>query len=180
MSRGFYLGLGLFFGAIGGFILAKYTTKTENEEMSDEEVKDLLAPYKARIKELEEELDGSKKSELKKKPKPIQEKPDLDKLVEKYGGSADEEPHKPYPISAVSFANEQMDYEKVSLTCYADGVVSDDLYYEITNADDILGDFRSTPQWKKNHEAYIRNDVLQVDYEIVYEDVTFDEAKEVQ
>lgn len=178
MSRGFYLGLGLFLGAIGGFVIAKYTSKTDEEEMNDEEVKELLAPYKARIKELEDTINGSKAEQPKKKPV-IQDKPDLDKLVEKYAGSEDE-PHKPYPISAESFANEQQDYEKVTLTCYADDVVSDELLYPMTNVDEVLGGFQNTPQWKKNHEAYIRNDVLQVDYEIVYEDMTFEEAKEVQ
>ena len=79
-----------------------------------------------------------------------------------------EEPvEKPYVISPEDFG-EFYDYEKISLTHYADGVLTDENDEIVDNVDDTVGS--DYADHFGDHEAdavHIRNDRLRYDYEIL-------------
>lgn len=60
------------------------------------------------------------------------------------------------------------DYETISLTCYADGYVTDDMDELIDNVDDIIG-IESLDHFGEYEPdtVFVRNDKLKIDYEIL-------------
>lgn len=73
----------------------------------------------------------------------------------------------PYVISPEEFG-ELENYETVTLTYYADGVVADDCDYRVEDADDIIG-IGSLEHFGEYEDdsVFVRNDRLKCDYEIL-------------
>jgi len=80
----------------------------------------------------------------------------------------DEEPaDKPYVISPEDFG-EFPDYEKISLTHYVDGVLTDENDEIVDNVDDTVGsDYSSHFGAYEDDAVHIRNDGRRCDYEIL-------------
>lgn len=115
------------------------------------------------------------------------EKPDLSEfaeVVEREGYSAQTNEEKPTPkvkgkvpyvISPDEFAEDE-DYEKISLTYYADGVLVDEeddvVDVSIIGGEDILNEFGAFEE----DAVYVRNDERKADYEILEDERTFKEV----
>ncbi len=73
----------------------------------------------------------------------------------------------PYVISPDSFG-EMDDYETISLTYYADGVLADDADEPIGDVDEVVGeDSLKTFGEYEDDSVFVRNDRLKCDYEIL-------------
>lgn len=81
----------------------------------------------------------------------------------------------PYPITAGEFCNTRTYYDKASLNYFAeDNVVADDRDEILENADRILGDLQAAFRESRSPAiAYIRNEELEIDYEISYVDGSY-------
>lgn len=74
---------------------------------------------------------------------------------------------KPYTISPDEFG-ENEDYQKISLTYYADQVLTDDLDMPLEDVEEMVG-FESLDKFGEYEDdsVYVRNDRLKCDYEIL-------------
>lgn len=89
--------------------------------------------------------------------------------VLKKGGSNSMKDDEPYVISPLKFAEQDDDYDVISLTYHADGVLVDDKGELIENAEFIVGtefpehfgEYTEDPD-----TVYVRNERLMTDYEI--------------
>lgn len=62
------------------------------------------------------------------------------------------------------------DYEAISLTYYADGVLTDDYDEVVENPDDVVGpNFADHFGEYEDDSVFVRNDRLKADYEILYD-----------
>ena len=76
---------------------------------------------------------------------------------------------KPYVISPDEFGEmEDEDYDKVSFTYYADGVLADEYDEIVENIDEIIGEESLTHFGEyEDDSVFVRNDKLKCDYEIL-------------
>ena len=82
----------------------------------------------------------------------------------------------PYVIAPEDFG-ENEDYEKVSYTYYSDGVVTDEREEIVKDVGETIGeDFADHFGDYEDDSVYIRNDVIGIDYEILYDDRTYEEV----
>ncbi len=81
---------------------------------------------------------------------------------------------RPYIIIPEEFSDDFEDYEKITLTYYADHFLADDNDQLIENIDDIVG-FESLNCFKKYEDdsVFVRNDRLKCDYEILLDQRTY-------
>lgn len=81
---------------------------------------------------------------------------------------------EPYVISPAEFG--EMGYDKISLTYFADHVLVDDNYDLIEDVDATVGEGSlETFGEYEDDSVFVRNDILQVDYEILLDYRTFEE-----
>lgn len=107
--------------------------------------------------------------------------------VEKSNGKeeANEVIKKPYVISPEEFGDFD-DYERVSLTYYADGVLADELNELVEDIDSTVGpDFANHFGEYEDDSVFVRNDRLKCDYEILkdnrdYSDVIGKEPRQME
>ncbi len=85
-----------------------------------------------------------------------------------------EEVDIPYVISPDDFG-EYEDYNQISLTYYSDGILTEGDEV-IDDADDIVGDFSDHFGEYEDDSVHIRNDRLRTDYEILWDNRTFEEV----
>lgn len=98
---------------------------------------------------------------------------------EKGGAEEVEEECKPYVISPEDYGEEE-DYDTVTLTYYADGVVEDDQCNIMPDPEEILGEgFADHFGEFTEDSVYVRNDQLKIDYEILYDLRTYVEANSI-
>ncbi len=77
-----------------------------------------------------------------------------------------------YVISSDEFSNGEYDVE--TLNYYADGVLADDDDNAISNVKSIIGSIDlSLLLYSDEQTVYIRNDIHQIDYEILYNDINY-------
>ena len=92
-------------------------------------------------------------------------------IVDKYAAALVEEEvndvEKPYVIKPEEFG-EILEYESVSLTYYADGVLTDEYDEVIDDVDEIVGEESLTTFGQYEDSAvFVRNDARKTDYEIL-------------
>ena len=94
-------------------------------------------------------------------------------------GGADTMSREPYVISPDDFAS--LDgYHVVELTYYLDGVLEDDEYHIVTDADELIGPKALTTFGEYEDDAvFVRNERLRTDFQILMDYRTYDEAKTV-
>ena len=180
-----------FIAGVGvGSVCTWQLLKRKYEQIAQEEIDSVKAAYAARKnvekagKSLLEGLqDGLKKNEA-------QENEDLKKyksIIQKegytnYSRNVEEKKgdpfvEKPYVISPEEFG-EFEEYEKISLTYYADQVLTDENNEEVDDVEEIVGEESLTHFGEyEDDSVFVRNDRLKCDYEILldqrnYSDVT--------
>lgn len=81
----------------------------------------------------------------------------------------------PYVISPEEFG-EMEDYDKISLTYYADGILADDNDNVIDNVGDVVGDALDHFGEYEDDSVFVRCEERRCDYEILLDQRTFAEA----
>ena len=146
-------------------------------ENAEKAGKSFLQGSQAGLKKVTEDVTQNNNEDLKKYESLIQKEGyrDYFRSVEEKKG--EEFVEKPYVISPEEFG-EFEEYEKISLTYYADEVLADENDEEVDDVDEIVG------KESLNHfgeyeddSVFVRNDRLKCDYEILldrrnYSDVT--------
>lgn len=156
-------------GAVLGASVAWYFTKKKYEEiLQEDEV--ILTPKE----------ETSDKEEPKVAGVGAMSKPDLAEYssmlrrynragyteVEKEERKPEEKP-APYVISPDEFGGIE-EYEKISLSYYADGILADDDDEAMENADEIVGLDSLTHFGEfEDDSVFVRNDAMKCDYEIL-------------
>lgn len=97
---------------------------------------------------------------------------------EKGGDQMATKKNLPYIITPEDFG-EHDDYDTVSLTYYADGVLTDDYSdEEIEDPDELVGpDFAEHFGEYEDDSVFVRNDILKTDYEILYDTRKYSDVK---
>ena len=170
--------------AVAWLYAKKYYEKVANDEI--ESMKEWLA---RRVEEQDEAMDEEKTPEPTANPVSPSAKPDLMEYASKVKDlgyfdysrrtekpeepeqSDDEEEEvdildEPYVIKPEVFGEE--DYEEVSLTHYADGVLCDEQDNPIEDVDGLVGaDYAEHFGEYEDDSVFVRNDRLKIDFEIL-------------
>lgn len=94
-------------------------------------------------------------------------------------GGAYEVKNEPYVISPYDFG-ELDNYSQFELTYYLDGILEDDEYHIVTDADELIGPKALTTFGEyEDDSVFVRNDRLKADFQILKDYRTYDEAKRV-
>lgn len=175
--------LAFIFGAASGAVIAWHCVKKKYEDLAQEEIDSVKEAYAKK----EREMQGNNVA----KPTPANEKPDLKEYSERlqkegYTQYSDaptmkkeeaKERSKPYVIPPEQFGMED-DYEQISLTYYADHVVTDELDEIVEDVEETIG-FESLAHFGEYEDdsVYVRNDERKCDYEILLDQMTYVEAR---
>lgn len=171
-------------GAAVGFTAAFFLQKKKYEDILEREsegFRQALARYKKTTKKAEATTD-------KKEKAPEETKKNLDKaekIIEKQKYAPEKaKEKKPKVVSESAVApkvvslNEytKSKYDKVNVTCYADGTYAED-GFQIDDPNDAFGDI-DLDKLSQENEIYILNPIYETAYDILYDHRTYDEAEE--
>lgn len=193
MSRRLYLGTFVAGVAIGS-VATLFVVKKKYERIAQEEidsVKEVFSKreFDSKVKEMTnvgEEIKKGLDDGIRQVAEQAKEKPDLVQyaaMVQKYEGTVSgekETPMKekfPYVIPPEEFG-EFEDYERISLTYYADGVLADDNNEVVDDVEDIVGDALDHFGEYEDDSVFVRCDERKCDYEILMDQRTFSEVAE--
>lgn len=191
MSKRLYLAM-FVAGAMIGSATTWYFVKKKYEKIAQEEidsVKEVFAKkdFGSQVKEMTkagEEIAKGFNDGIRQAAEQAKDKPDLERyaaMIQKYGGTVSEEkeaPMKekfPYVIPPEEFG-EFEDYERISLTYYADGVLADDNNEIVDDVEDIVGDALDHFGEYEDDSVFVRCDERKCDYEILLDQRTFSEV----
>lgn len=193
MSKRLYLATFVVGAMIGSamtwcFVKKKYERIAQEEIDSVKEVfirKDFGSQVKEMTKVGEEIAKGFNDG-IRHAAEQAKDKPDLVRyaaMIQKYGGTVSEEKGAlmkekyPYVISPEEFG-EFDDYERISLTYYADGVLADDNNEVVDDVENIVGDALDHFGEYEDDSVFVRCDERKCDYEILMDQRTFSEVVE--
>ncbi len=191
MSKRLYLAM-FVAGAMIGSATTWYFVKKKYEKIAQEKidsVKEVFAKkdFGSQVKEMTkagEEIAKGFNDGIRQAAEQAKDKPDLERyaaMIQKYGGTVSEEkeaPMKekfPYVIPPEEFG-EFEDYERISLTYYADGVLADDNNEIVDDVEDIVGDALDHFGEYEDDSVFVRCDERKCDYEILLDQRTFSEV----
>lgn len=163
MNNKFLCAAGAFIvGAALGSVATWKIVKTKYEQIADEEIQSV----KERFSYKKEEATTVEEDE----PDPVHDISEYKEIVEDSGYSGEKggtmTMDRPYVISPDEF-DDNDDYEKETLTYYADKVLTDIMDDKIENVDDVVGLESLTHFGEYEADSvYVRNDILKTDYEI--------------
>ena len=163
--------------AIGSFATWKYV-KTKYERFANEEIAEMREYYTSRGKRAEvETVDDAMSEEDKKEYNELIEKNGYTNYAEKEEEEEMDDTREPYVIMPDQFS-ELADYDTISLTYYADGVLaSDDTDEIIENVDELIGEDSLNHFGEfEDDSVYVRNDERKCDYEILRDNRTYTEV----
>lgn len=166
-------------GAAVGSVATWFLVKTKYEQLAQEEIDS--------VKEVFSKREKTKHVEIPEEEHEESDETEID--IREYASKLNEEGYtdysevelvkdveKPYVITPDEFG-EIDEYEKISLTYYADMILADDMDELIEDVEDIVG-FESLGTFGRYEDdsVFVRNDQLKADYEILkdlrrYEDV---------
>lgn len=190
MSNRSLFSLGFIIGAASGATVAWYLLKDKYETLAQEEIDSVKKVFARREQEMKDETvkrnvaEGIKDSD--------RTKPDLKEYAEqlKKNGytrysdlSADDEgvsdkQTKPYVIPPEQFGDDE-NYDQISLTYYADGVLADENDEVIEDVEDAVGiDSLNRFGEYEDDSVFVRNDTRKCDYEILLDQRTYSEVVE--
>jgi len=180
--------------AIGGFLGWKLTQK-KYSDLAQEEIDSVkekfTIPKKEIVKKSREENSENVSKKALNKPSLMEytkqikssgyvnyskEEPPKEKKSGKYPWDSTED--RPYVISPEEFADgidENDDYEQISLTFYADGILADE-EDEIINADEVVGDALDHMGEYEDDAVHVCNKKLKTFYEILADERSYKEA----
>ena len=193
MSRVLYLAT-FVAGAAVGSVATWFVVKKKYEKIAQEEINSVKEVFSKRefgskVKEMTnagEEFVKGLQAGIMQAAEQAKDKPDLVQyaaMVQKYGGNIGEEKEAhmkekyPYVISPEEFG-EFDDYEKISLTYYADGVLADDNNEVVDDVEDIVGDAPDHFGEYEDDSVFVRCDERKCDYEILLDQRTFSEVSD--
>lgn len=190
MSNRSLFSLGFIIGAASGATVAWYLLKDKYETFAQEEIDSVKEVFARREQEMKDETvkrnvaEGIKDSD--------RTKPDLKEYAEqlKKNGytrysdlSADDEgvsdkQTKPYVIPPEQFGDDE-NYDQISLTYYADGVLADENDEVIDDVEETVG-IESLNHFGEYEDdsVFVRNDTRKCDYEILLDQRTYSEVAE--
>ena len=172
-------------GILTGSLCTWYSTKKYYEKIANDEIESMKEWLARRVEEQDEKAE-EQSSEPAEKPTSPSMKPNLMEyaaMVKDLGytdySRRTEEPEKeakedeevdemdrPYVIEPKEFG--ECDYEEVSLTHYADGVLTDEQDNPIEDVDSMVGeDYAEHFGEYEDDSVFVRNDRLQTDFEIL-------------
>lgn len=169
------------FGTAVGVAVSWKILKTKYEQIAQEEIDSVKEVFSKRNKETAEFLNDAAKtlSEIKEE---IDEEPseksediiDYSGMCRDFGYISENKEKKggdymndyPYVISPDEF--DEIGYNTVSLTYYADGVLTDECNDPIEDVDEIIGEDSLNHFGEyEDDSVFVRNDALRTDYEIL-------------
>lgn len=170
-------------GAGSGVAISWKLLKTKYEQISREEiasVKEVYSRKENKIKEVLKDLDDEQENVVDKK-----EVKNYSKITENLGyvstqteKEAKEETklvEKPYVIPPDEF--DELDYDTVTLTYYADKVLVDEYDNRIEDVESLIGEESLTHFGEYEDDAvYVRDDIHEIDYEILLDIGTYAEV----
>lgn len=190
MSNRSLFSLGFIIGAASGATVAWYLLKDKYETLAQEEIDSVKEVFARREQEMKDETvkrnvaEGIKDSD--------RTKPDLKEYAEqlKKNGytrysdlSADDEgvsdkQTKPYVIPPEQFGDDE-NYDQISLTYYAGGVLADENDEVIDDVEETVG-IESLNHFGEYEDdsVFVRNDTRKCDYEILLDQRTYSEVAE--
>lgn len=152
----------------------------EPEEEEDEE--DSSETFKRNISKLEDILDEDDEEDCFTEA----EKDEYKKIASTYasekGGveNMNSTAKPPYVISPFDFG-ELDDYNQIELTYYLDGILEDEDYHIVTDADELIGpDALTTFGEYEDDSVFVRNERLCTDFQILKDYRTYDEARSIR
>lgn len=173
MNNGLKIGLSFTLGAVAGVAASWFILKKRYEQIADDEIASFKEEYKERVekrKEAAERLDRMADA-LKDAAERVESKAKVDEIIKKEGyADINEEGEsgnrkKPYVIRPDELGDEQ--YSICVLTYYADGVLTNDYHEVIDDVEGTVGkDSLETFGEFEEDAVYVRNDELEIDYEI--------------
>ena len=190
MSNRSLFSLGFIIGAASGATVAWYLLKDKYETLAQEEIDSVKEVFARREQEMKDETvkrnvaEGIKDSD--------RTKPDLKEYAEqlkkngytRYSNlSADDEgvsdkQTKPYVIPPEQFGDDE-NYDQISLTYYADGVLADENDEVIEDVEDAVRiDSLNRFGEYEDDSVFVRNDARKCDYEILLDQRTYSEVVE--
>ena len=190
MSNRSLFSLGFIIGAASGATVAWYLLKDKYETLAQEEIDSVKEVFARREQEMKDETVKRKVAEGIKDSD--RTKPDLKEYAEqlKKNGytrysdlSADDEgvsdkQTKPYVIPPEQFGDDE-NYDQISLTYYADGVLADENDEVIDDVEETVG-IESLNHFGEYEDdsVFVRNDTRKCDYEILLDQRTYSEVAE--
>lgn len=176
-------------GALVGSLSTWYATRKYYEKIANDEIESMKEWLARRVEEQDEKAENQT-SKPDEKPNSPSVKPNLMEyaaMVKDLGytdySRKTEEPEKeedeevddmdrPHIIEPEEFG--ECDYEEVSLTHYADGVLTDEQDNPIEDVDGIVGeDYAEHFGEYEDDSVFVRNDRLQTDFEILADQRNF-------
>lgn len=145
-------------GAASGFFTAWHIAENKYRKIAQEEIDSVKSVY-------------SKKRNDDKTKKETDDMADHETILHRehyiYEGKEDSDMEKPYVISPEEFGDYE-DYERISLTYYADKVLTDENDEIVDNIDEVVGsDSLNHFGEYEDDSVFVRNDRLKCDYEIL-------------
>lgn len=177
-------------GAVAGSICTWLLLRRKYELIAQEEINSVKATYSVRggsfkavnpfsedcHKNIKESADDSQEEEdLKKYAAIIQEEGyvDYSRITRERGAGTVK---KPYVISPEEFG-EFEEYEQISLTYYADKVLTDEDNEKVDKVEEIIGEESLTHFGEyEDDSVFVRNERLKIDYEILLDRRNYSEV----
>lgn len=143
--------------------------KQKYKAYAQEEIDSVKEMYSAKYKDADNGLS-----------KPIdisdEEEEEYVTLVREYHPDADNKVKKPYVISPDEFG-EDINRTQISLTFYADGVLTDDRDEVVTNVDELIGaDSLNHFGEYEDDSVFVRDDRLNCEYEILLDERNYSDV----
>ena len=170
-------------GAAAGSAASWYLLKTKYERLAEEEIVSVKEAFARRLDEIEGIGDEDEQLKTEDAHKfTEEEKTNYASIVATHYGITKEEKGSsgvvelgtaPYTISPDEYG-EKEDYEQVSLTYYADGVLADDFDEIVDEVDCKVGEDSLSKFGEFEDDCvFVRNDILKIDYEILKDERNF-------
>ena len=167
MKSAVWFFLGLILGAAGGAYVAKSIAEKKTEDQIEKATVEARNYYKEKYEPKKEEPEKPSENLTRIYGKAF----DLYSVPK----SSEEEEKRHYitPITAKDY-DEEDEYNKCTLDCYADGVVVDEMGNDVEDPASIVGSETLDDMSIENPTAYVRNDTTQTVYEICYIDTYYE------
>lgn len=174
MKKGLYFAAFVIGVAIGSLATWRYAKK-KYERIAQEEIDSVKAVFANRERNCDGDMEETQTERTKEKPALAEYAEILQKSgyanysngskEERRGNKAMEEKY-PYVIPPEEFG-EFDEYEKISLTYYADGILADDNDEIVDDVEDIVGDALGHFGEYEDDSVFVRCDERSCDYEIL-------------
>ena len=190
-------------GAVIGSAVTWKIVKTKYDRIIQEEIDSVREAFSDRFDNFQDSDDDNSEDEEEESPEPSRkinwselediidededfsedEKLEYEELASNYtsekGGVEDMNFKPPYVISPYDFG-ELDDYNQIELTYYLDGILEDEDYHIVTDADELIGpDALTTFGEYEDDSVFVRNERLHTDFQILKDYRTYDEARSV-